>query len=46
MERDAEGFTAAAGDAADSRTYTTNHSLDQDARNERMAWLLARLGVQ
>lgn len=40
-----EGFTAAVGDLADARTYTTNHPLDEAARSDRIAWLLDELGI-
>jgi predicted esterase len=38
-------ISAAAGAAAETRTYEAGHELSEEARAERMAWVLERLGV-
>ncbi|HET7521321.1 MAG TPA: dienelactone hydrolase family protein [Candidatus Limnocylindria bacterium] len=38
-------ISAAAGEAAETRTYEAGHELSEEARDERMAWVLERLGV-
>ena len=41
----ADKLTEAAGDAADTKTYESGHELDEEARNDRLAWLRAELGL-
>jgi predicted esterase len=43
-EEVADAISAAAGSSAETRTYDTNHEMNDDARAERDAWLAETLG--
>ena len=42
----ARAFSVAAGDGADTHTYEAGHGLNDQAREDRVAWLAAKLRLQ